>query len=141
LPFTQGAARALLYLIVAYQPDYFGMPISQLTFVEDSVAQLFDSLSQLKRNIADNLVLNVFQVRNLFECLDYQSRSSATSENLKPYVPRPGGMKIEVKNLSFSYRKHGKDVLEDVSFTIEPGQIVSIVGYNGSGILFIHEIS
>ena len=132
LPMTQGAARALLYLVVAYQPDYFGMPISQLTFVESSVEELFRSTAKLKKVISDNLIKDMFEVRNLFECVNYKSKSS-TADDLQMYVPRPGGMKIEVKDVSFAYREGGKDVLKNVSFAIEPGQIVSIVGYNGSG--------
>ena len=39
---------------------------------------------------------------------------------------------IEVRNLSFSY--DGKsDVLKDVSFDVEAGKYISIIGHNGSG--------
>ena len=39
---------------------------------------------------------------------------------------------LEVKNLSFSYSKN-KKVLDDVSFSINEGEIVIILGPNGSG--------
>ena len=39
---------------------------------------------------------------------------------------------IEVKNLTFSY-DDTKDVLKDVSFSIEEGTYTTIVGHNGSG--------
>ena len=39
---------------------------------------------------------------------------------------------VVVKNLNFSYDKE-TEVLKDVSFEIEKGQYVSIVGHNGSG--------
>lgn len=39
---------------------------------------------------------------------------------------------IEFKNLSFSYNPSAP-ILKDVSFTIEKGEYVSIVGHNGSG--------
>ena len=38
---------------------------------------------------------------------------------------------IEIKNLSFSYGSH--DVLNDISFAVEPGQCVGILGNNGAG--------
>lgn len=41
-------------------------------------------------------------------------------------------MKFEVKNGSFSYRKESP-VLENVSFTVEQGQILSVLGCNGAG--------
>lgn len=40
--------------------------------------------------------------------------------------------RIEFKQVSFAYRQ-GKKVLHDVSFVIEPGQSVALVGHSGSG--------
>ena len=39
---------------------------------------------------------------------------------------------LEVKNLHFQYTKHRK-ILQDISFTIREGEMVSIVGTNGAG--------
>lgn len=38
---------------------------------------------------------------------------------------------LQVKNLSFSYQK--KKVLEDINFTVQPGETVALIGPNGSG--------
>ncbi|KAJ3916019.1 P-loop containing nucleoside triphosphate hydrolase protein [Lentinula edodes] len=45
------------------------------------------------------------------------------------------GMALELKGVSFSYpgSKEDKKALSDVSFRIEPGELVVIVGANGSG--------
>ena len=40
--------------------------------------------------------------------------------------------RIEFRNVSFSY-KAGEPVLKNLSFTIEPGETVAIVGYTGAG--------
>ena len=40
---------------------------------------------------------------------------------------------IEVRNLSFSYSGSDKRVLDDISFSISPGQMVALVGRSGSG--------
>ena len=40
---------------------------------------------------------------------------------------------IEVRNLSFSHNGSTQNVLDDISFTIEPGQMVALVGRSGSG--------
>jgi len=40
---------------------------------------------------------------------------------------------LEVRNLSFSYPGHTQRVLDDISFSIEPGQMVALVGRSGSG--------
>ena len=39
---------------------------------------------------------------------------------------------MEVRNLSFHYRT-GQDVLKDVSFDLEPGKFLAILGNNGAG--------
>ncbi|MCP5267984.1 MAG: lipid A export permease/ATP-binding protein MsbA [Zoogloeaceae bacterium] len=41
--------------------------------------------------------------------------------------------RIEVRHLSFNYPGHEQRVLDDLNFTIEPGQMVAIVGRSGSG--------
>jgi ABC-type multidrug transport system fused ATPase/permease subunit len=74
----------------------------------------------------------MFKIRNLFECIDIKSKVSVP-ENPAAYKSHPDGMKIQVKDLTFGYGKDTPPVLKNVNFTIEPGQIVSIVGYNGSG--------
>jgi cobalt/nickel transport system ATP-binding protein len=39
---------------------------------------------------------------------------------------------IEIENLSFSYEKH-REVLKDISFSVEKGRCVCVAGANGSG--------
>ena len=41
--------------------------------------------------------------------------------------------RLEIRNLSFSYPGHDQQVLDDVSFSIAPGQMVALVGRSGSG--------
>ncbi|CAM2811282.1 lipid A export permease/ATP-binding protein MsbA [Pseudomonas gessardii] len=41
--------------------------------------------------------------------------------------------RIEVRNLSFQYPDSDKKVLNDISFIVEPGQMVALVGRSGSG--------
>lgn len=41
--------------------------------------------------------------------------------------------RIEVRNLSFSYDGSDTQVLDGISFSIEPGQMVALVGRSGSG--------
>ena len=43
------------------------------------------------------------------------------------------GMRIEFRNVSFKYPHQKKPALDDVSFTIEAGELCSIVGFSGSG--------
>ncbi|VTL98409.1 transporter [Pseudomonas aeruginosa] len=45
---------------------------------------------------------------------------------------RVGG-RLEVRNLSFRYPGTDKQVLDDISFVAEPGQMIALVGRSGSG--------
>ena len=41
--------------------------------------------------------------------------------------------RLEVRNLSFTYPDTERQVLDDISFSVEPGQMVALVGRSGSG--------
>jgi ABC-type multidrug transport system fused ATPase/permease subunit len=43
----------------------------------------------------------------------------------------PGGVRLEVRGLGFAY--DGQPVLDDVTFTVEPGRTVAVVGATASG--------
>lgn len=53
----------------------------------------------------------------------------------EPGVGEKRGMKIEARGLSFRYPSGQVDVLRDVNITIEAGQTLAIVGFNGGGML------
>ena len=46
---------------------------------------------------------------------------------------RDWGGGLRVRDLSFRYKEAGPDVLEDVSFDVQPGEVVAVVGRTGSG--------
>ncbi|KAI0069094.1 P-loop containing nucleoside triphosphate hydrolase protein [Artomyces pyxidatus] len=49
------------------------------------------------------------------------------------YESKTGGMRIEARNLSFTYPGCTEPALKNVSFTLEAGETLALVGYNGSG--------
>ncbi|KAF8452298.1 P-loop containing nucleoside triphosphate hydrolase protein, partial [Boletus edulis BED1] len=76
------------------------------------------------------------QMRNVYTALDTKNK---IKDGETPF-PRPGreastGAGIEFRDVSFSYpnSKSERASLSGVSFTIQPGQLVVIVGANGSG--------
>jgi len=93
---------------------------------------VFSSISHLRKIVSDSLIKDMFKIRNLFECMNITSKV-AIPDNPAPYKSHPNGMKIQVKDLTFGYHEDSPPVIKNVNFTIEPGEIVSIVGYNGSG--------
>lgn len=62
----------------------------------------------------------------------YSEPGIKDAEDAKPHPERFKG-KIEFKNVSFKYEDGNIPVLNDVSFTAEPGQTVAIMGETGCG--------
>ena len=65
----------------------------------------------------------------VFTLLDETDRIA--DEGSKSLPPGPGG-RVEFQNVSFSY-KEGEPVIRDLSFAVQPGETVAIVGYTGAG--------
>jgi len=85
-----------------------------------SVAFILMSLSRFKASW--ERLVEVLEAK-----VDIQS-----SPNPLPYAPAEG--RVEFCNVSFRYpNSQGRPVLENISFTAEPGQTIAIVGETGSG--------
>ncbi len=68
---------------------------------------------------------------NLYEFLDIEPK---VKEPLHPVpVPRPIQKGLKVENVTFRYPTGNGNVLENISFSIDPGEVVALVGENGSG--------
>ncbi len=74
----------------------------------------------------DNLFLS-----HLYDFLKIQPRITAPTSPVSVPVKLTGGIKF--KDVYFSYQNHEKNVLNNVNFSIKPGEIVALVGENGSG--------
>ena len=66
-----------------------------------------------------------------FDIFDIKSKVMTKPHALKPAWEQPP--KIEFQNASFSYPETEKSILKNISFTIESGEKLAIVGLNGAG--------
>ena len=83
--------------------------------------------------IAIGWVINLFQrgaasMGRINRLLEEKPRISSPK---KPVFLKSIQGRIEIKNLYFSY--NGKDVLSGINLSLEPGKIVGIIGFVGSG--------
>src|SRR5690625_6337752 len=67
-------------------------------------------------------------MRNLFEFLELEVRDQNTGEEWSGPINS-----IEFKDVSFRYPLVDTDVLRSVSFRVERGQALALVGANGAG--------
>ncbi|UFJ39746.1 ABC transporter ATP-binding protein/permease [Brevibacillus humidisoli] len=98
----------ILYAFVDYLSRFF-----------EPVNMIMDRLSQLQQAVT--------AAGRVFELQDTPEMEAGGKQEIR----RPAG-RVEVENLWFAYQ--GEEyVLKDVSFTVEPGQTVALVGHTGSG--------
>lgn len=100
----------IVYAFTQYSANFFrpmGMMMDNLSFLQDGV-------------VSSSRILRV---------LDHDEH---VPEQIIMKDVEISDAKIEFKNLSFSY--DGEiDVLKDISFTVNPGETVALVGHTGSG--------
>lgn len=102
-------AAGVVYAFIAYQQNFF----NPLTSVMENLATFQEGIVAGDR---------------IFKLLDRPSTQPKQAN--KPLKIKEG--KIEFRHVSFGYDPE-KPVLKDISFTVEPGQTVALVGHTGSG--------
>ena len=74
------------------------------------------------------------EVSYLREFLSIENSICGKNESRKPKLARNSGKHcVEFRNVSFRYSGAAANALNNVSFVIEPGETVALVGDNGSG--------
>lgn len=102
-------AAGVVYAFIAYQQNFF----NPLTNVMENLAYFQEGIVAGDR---------------IFQLLDRES-TQPRQEN-KPLHITAG--KVEFRHVTFGYDPT-QPVLKDISFTVEPGQTVALVGHTGSG--------
>lgn len=121
------ALAAVFYIsgILASKGQLQFADVAALAFAMDTVNQGFRSLGSLSNTAAqvqtavDRLYANVFDLPEESSLSGTQTLSSVTG-------------RLEFKDVSFTY-PDGTTALENVSFVIEPGESLALVGPSGSG--------
>ncbi|MEO1940066.1 ABC transporter ATP-binding protein/permease [Candidatus Thioglobus sp.] len=132
LNFVQGSVIAIgvtLILVLASQGVVNqNLSLGDLIMIQALLLQLFmplGSLGIIYRQIKHNFI----DMNNMFDLLD---RSSKVQDIDHAPDLKVSQAKVEFSQIAFAYP--GKEsILKDISFTIEPGQKVAIVGSSGAG--------
>ncbi len=91
------------------------------------IAQLQRQFASLLQGIT-GVLRDLLYMRDLFAFLELPSRDLDAGETWTGPIER-----IEFQNVSFRYPLTERDVLKDVSFVIEKGRSLALVGANGAG--------
>ncbi|KAF1054163.1 MAG: Lipid A export ATP-binding/permease protein MsbA [Stenotrophomonas maltophilia] len=118
------AMAVLLYLVLLLRGDAsvgdLVAYISMAGLLPKPIRQLSEVSSTVQKGVAG--------AESIFEQLDEAPEVDTGSIEKE----RVNG-RLEVKHLSFTYPGTDKRVLDDLNFTVEPGQMVALVGRSGSG--------
>ena len=97
----------------------FSVVLSSINSVRDStmsIAEGFDELSQM-----------ALYFQNLRDFFDYEPKITDGGKDAGEFES------IEFKNVTFGYPDTNKTILKDVSFRINKGETIAVVGINGAG--------
>ena len=94
------------------------------------IAAMLNLLTPMRRltKVNADIQKGIAGAQSIFKLLDTKSESDVGTV----IVDRVKGS-IEYRNVSFRYPQSHRNVLQDISFVIEPGQTVALVGRSGGG--------
>lgn len=107
-------------LVSSLTPGVFVSVVVFMTMLLKPLKQLTTVNSEFQKGMAACV--------SIFEVLDQQVEEDKGTHN----IDRVAG-KIEFKNVTFNYPSKDSPALNDISFSVEPGQTFALVGRSGSG--------
>ena len=121
IPVTGGFLYGCYRLVIAEN-----LPISQFSVLISAITTCRNKLNHLAHYFAMQQK-HCLWVQNLRDFLNYEPKITDGE-----YIPEDFSS-LEFRNVSFKYKEDGEYILKNVSFRIEKGQTIAIVGHNGAG--------
>lgn len=119
-----------VYLILAYKVIFFGMSIGDFSMYLTSINSFANSVGSVFSNFSELIQQGLF-AKEFRYCMEKSSDVIKDEPDVK--VEISGAVKIEFRHVYFKYPDTEKMILKDISFVLNPGETLSIVGENGAG--------
>lgn len=123
-------ANGLTFLYVAFRALQGAVTVGDLTLYVQAASNLSQSFTALLGGV-QSMYEHQLYLTSLFDLLTMEPRV-AVPPHPRP-IRRPLREGIEFRNVTYTYDGQSHPALENVSFSIEPGESVAIVGHNGAG--------
>ncbi|MGI6173727.1 MAG: ABC transporter ATP-binding protein [Christensenellales bacterium] len=104
------------------------LTLADLLLILWYLGRFWEPLNTLS-NFYNNILSAAASMERIFEIMDTKS-DIQNKDGAKPLPPIEG--RVEFDNVTFAYDAE-KVVLKDVSFTVQPGQTIALVGPTGAG--------
>ncbi|GHJ87892.1 hypothetical protein NliqN6_4294 [Naganishia liquefaciens] len=137
--------QTAFYALLALRTFSTSISLGSIRLYQSTADSLLSSIRTLTNNL-ESSVQSIFYMAAFFEMMRVTEKLSSMGRcGLKETSQKPvelldyeayrfeGGMKIEAKNVGFTYPGAEKPVLENINLVIEPGTTLAVVGFNGGG--------
>ncbi len=121
IPVTGGFLYGCYRLIIAQN-----LPVSQFSVFISAITTCRNKLNHLAHYFAMQQK-HCLWVQNLREFIEYEPKIQGGDKKPEAF------QSLEFRNVSFRYKNDGEYILKNLSFRIEKGQTVAVVGHNGAG--------
>jgi len=124
--------ESALYICAAFRSQRPGINLGTVIVMKSAAATLGTSIINFHIMI-ESAAAEFRATKRYLDCLELSKQLKCSKKAIR-YCDFDGrGMKIDARNLHFGYsgNEPGKSVLNGLSFNIEPGETIGIVGYNG----------
>ena len=123
-------ATSVTYLYVALQAIAGKLSLGDLTLYTTAAQSVQNSIQGILGGFSGMYEHNLY-LSNLFELME---TTSALPTRANPVsVPNPVVGEITFDHVTFAYPGASENALNDLSFTVSPGETIAIVGRNGAG--------
>ena len=123
-------ATSVTYLYVALQAIIGKLTLGDLTLYTTAAQSVQNSIQGILGGFSGMYEHNLY-LSNLFELMETTSALPAPAKPVP--VPNPVRGEIRFDRVSFAYPGAAENALTDLSFTVDAGETIAIVGRNGAG--------
>ena len=123
-------ATSVTYLYVALQAIIGKLTLGDLTLYTTAAQSVQNSIQGILGGFSGMYEHNLY-LSNLFELMETTSALPAPAKPVP--VPNPVRGEIRFDHVSFAYPGAAENALTDLSFTVDAGETIAIVGRNGAG--------
>ncbi|WP_214662795.1 ABC transporter ATP-binding protein [Amazonocrinis nigriterrae] len=128
-----GTALPYIYVVIGALRGIY--TLGDLALYAGLILQVRQSLFLLINNGSDlyNVVLGTRPIFQLLELKPKLRLSLASREDTAAKLSLTKHQGIQIKNLSFAYPGSDSKILDNINLTIQPHQMIALVGENGAG--------